>query len=369
MATTAAIVVALRAKSSEFRKGMNEGKAALKEFREDAKRTQEYAKNLESGNKGIIGSFKSLKTAAATIGLELVGRSLANVTGAIKEMSIALRDGTANWADFTSNILESMPIIGGFAKAGRNIGEMFVPIEETAAGAKALAAERAARDQRDLDASNAAKKLRDEKAAKAKAEAEAKFQKGEGITGSLRQQLVGVMGEGAALEFQLNDAQANTAQRAIAADLQNQIRSWEKRNAEVAEAKSITEGLIDSVRQATMSEREYTIAKLRSNGATISQINLAKNSMDVLKADSLLKAAKGDLDMSGGGSIAALQKGSVEAFSADRRNAAGVAKTVSTLEKIAKLETDLNATMIRQERLLQTISGKQGTDNTVSILP
>ncbi|HEV7297754.1 MAG TPA: hypothetical protein VGN72_00190 [Tepidisphaeraceae bacterium] len=68
------------------------------------------------------------------------GEGLANVTGKAIELRDALRDGKTDAAGLTQSLLESLPIIGGFATAGKNIRELITgeqaEIDKINAGAK-----------------------------------------------------------------------------------------------------------------------------------------------------------------------------------------------------------------------------------------
>lgn len=362
MATTASIVVALRANSSAFRKGMQDGKAALKEFRDDAKRTAEYARSLDDESKGLLGSFKALKTAAAAISLELVGRALVGITAAMKDFQAATRDGTKNWADFTAGLLEALPIVGGFATAGRNIGEMFLPEEETAAYAQEqmrLADERHKAAMKQIDEERKAReKARDDAAAKQAA--------GQAPVEDLRNQLVGLMGEDTALQFKLNQAGASDAQRAEAMALYEDIKAWKERNAAVEKAAKLNEDAIDAGKRAIMTERDYTIAKLEAAGATKEQIELARQRLDLEDVNAQIKDImenKGSPAVSSGDTVAALTKGSVAAAQAERRNetnakamlnyqkaqADNLAKLFPLVEKAADLTGQISMALARLE--------------------
>ncbi len=75
----------------------------------------------------------------AIAGLSMAGRELASVTGDMVQYKNALRDGTMSQGEFTEKIMGSLPVLGAYWQAGRNIREMFTGEEaEIAKATKAF---------------------------------------------------------------------------------------------------------------------------------------------------------------------------------------------------------------------------------------
>lgn len=110
-------------------------KAANKERRASGENALAKALSSEGGLTNY--AMSSLNIGIPAMILDKVGEGLANVTGKLVEMRAQLREGKANWADMSLSVMESLPIIGGFAKAGANINELFTHNKEKIAAQEA----------------------------------------------------------------------------------------------------------------------------------------------------------------------------------------------------------------------------------------
>lgn len=76
---------------------------------------------------GMIGGFSQQQMRLLVRGgaVAMAGMTLGQVTDKMVEMRDLAADGKAHWTDITLEIGKSIPLLGGFVRAGENINELF----------------------------------------------------------------------------------------------------------------------------------------------------------------------------------------------------------------------------------------------------
>lgn len=92
------------------------------------KATDNFFKTLKksAGRRSELGeTVEMLRGAGALMGITMLGEGLAKATDRMKELRQEFQDGKISALEMQQGLLESLPLIGGFAKAGHNLHDMF----------------------------------------------------------------------------------------------------------------------------------------------------------------------------------------------------------------------------------------------------
>lgn len=135
MATVAKISLALEAEASKVTSAAAAAGKGIKGIGDAADKAKEQVggfratldKLREGAGRGstLDDLGKTLAGAGALAGITLLGEQVAGVTGKVRELSEAFSKGEISAAGMAAKIGESLPVIGGFVKAGQDIREMF----------------------------------------------------------------------------------------------------------------------------------------------------------------------------------------------------------------------------------------------------
>jgi len=404
-------MVSLKAQTASFQQGMREGRKALNEMREDTARLQQQMGGLRGGAAGLLASFNSFRGAAAVVGMDFIGKEVAKVTSSFIEMQAALKRGEANFADLILTIGEGAPIIGGFVATGKQIGEAFLPAGESQAGVAALRKQAEQLDKlRDhlagyrkeakllgmnpqdreralinFDATEALDKLQALKGSIADfldegavAAANRELARAAENIEAIRQAKLSAIDVGPPVGLEDVESLHRQLQVARGADplvldleakgaapefirtataMAAELRAIEERNAKLAETRMTMDSLTDSVKRATLGEDAFQIAQLAANGATEAQIALAEDAQEFLKLRAEAESLKGSVPDLGGGasSVSALREGTVQAASAERRNAQNLSRIQSIMEQQLQANQRVAQLTERQTELLARI--------------
>ena len=140
MSAPAKVTVTLEAQSAAFSKNTQAAGAAMRKAGADAKAGEKdvagFRGALEklregAGRGSALDDFgKTLRGAGAVAGITLIGEAVAGVAAKAAELSAEFRKGQIDAAGVAVKIGESLPVIGGFVKAGQSIRELFTHEQE-----------------------------------------------------------------------------------------------------------------------------------------------------------------------------------------------------------------------------------------------
>ncbi len=122
--TFGSLIAFVKADVSDFKKGMGQ---ARDEVDKTGKKTSWFFKSLkaEFGKSSTLGQSLKLIAGGGAVGsLTMAGSKLKDFTGNLLEMQKALKAGTVTMGEFAEKTAESIPVLGQFWQAGRNIREM-----------------------------------------------------------------------------------------------------------------------------------------------------------------------------------------------------------------------------------------------------